>query len=307
MKRALTFSAAVCGISFLAAIIFHLATGYTGISPTIEQASAFRTFASLYMFLPLLTAIVLQAIEGNIKVERRALRIRITAAHMPTGKFRPHWSWLAGSLLAPVVVALSILFSAPFADIVGPKEGMIAMMGSTPVPAEAMAELDKLTDFSYIAITLLSGLLAGATINALFAYGEEYGWRGYMAEALGSTKFWKAALVIGFVWGLWHLPLILMGHNGYSNRALGVVMMILFCLLAGVVELYLTRKSGTLWAATIFHGTINALAGLGVLMIPSGDPLITGATGVAGLAALVVVIAALYIYDRYISRDKIFG
>lgn len=307
MKRALTFSAAVCGISFLAALIFHLATGYTGISPTMEQASAFRTFASLYMFLPLLTAIILQAIEGNIKVERRALRIRITAANMPTGKFRPHWSWLAGSLLAPVVVALSILFSAPFAEIVGPKEGMIAMMGSTPVPAEAMAELDKLTDFSYIAITLLSGLLAGATINALFAYGEEYGWRGYMAEALGSTKFWKAALMIGFVWGLWHLPLILMGHNSYSNRALGVVMMILFCLLAGVVELYLTRKSGTLWAATIFHGTINALAGLGVLMIPSGDPLITGATGVAGLAALVVVIAALYIYDRYISRDKIFG
>ena len=84
-------------------------------------------------------------------------------------------------------------------------------------------------------------------------------------------------------------------------------MMILFCILAGVVELYLTHKSGTLWAATIFHGTINALAGLGVLMIPSGDPLITGATGVAGLTALVVVIDALYIYDRYISRDKIFG
>jgi membrane protease YdiL (CAAX protease family) len=181
------------------------------------------------------------------------------------------------------------------------------MMGSTPVPAEAMSELDKLTDLSYIAITLISGLLAGATINALFAYGEEYGWRGYMAEALKNTNFWKAALVIGLVWGIWHLPLILMGHNGYSNRAIGVVMMTLFCILAGVVELYLTRKSGTLWAATIFHGTINALAGLGVLMIPSGDPLITGATGMAGLAALLVVIAALYIYDRYISRDKIFG
>lgn len=307
MKRALIFSAAVCGVSFLSALIFHLATGYTGIDPTIEQASAFRTFASLYMFLPLLTAIVLQAIEGNINVERRGLRIRIKAANMPTGKFRPHWSWLAGSLLAPVVVALSILFSAPFAEIMGPKEGMIAMMGSTPVPAEAMAELDKLTDLSYIAITLISGLLAGATINALFAYGEEYGWRGYMAEALKNTNFWKAALVIGLVWGIWHLPMILMGHNGYSNRAMGVVMMTLFCILAGVVELYLTRKSGTLWAATIFHGTINALAGLGVLMIPSGDPLITGATGVAGLAALLVVIAALYIYDRYISRDKIFG
>lgn len=307
MKRALIFSAAVCGVSYLAVLIFHLATGFTGIAPTTEQASAFRTFCSLYMFLPLLTAIVLQAIGGNIKVERKALRIRIKPAHMPTAKFRPHWSWLAGSLLAPVVVALSILFSAPFAEIMGPKDGMLMMMSSASVPAEAMAEMDKLTNLTLLLTTLISGLLAGATINALFAYGEEYGWRGYMAEALQNTKFWKAALVIGLVWGIWHAPLILMGHNGYSNRAVGVVMMTLFCILAGVVELYLTRKSGTLWAATIFHGTINALAGLGVLMMPDSDPLLTGATGIAGLAALLVVILGIYIYDRHISRDRILG
>jgi len=42
----------------------------------------------------------------------------------------------------------------------------------------------------------------------LFApIGEEFGWRGFMLERL--QKKWsplKAGIIIGLVWGLWHLP-----------------------------------------------------------------------------------------------------
>lgn len=311
MKKALLYAAAVCGISWLAALIFHLITGYSGTDAGIEATLAFQEFGMVYMFLPALVALILQIIDGKAKVVRpHSLRMKLTIDNSPLQKFRPRWSWLVAILLVPAVVALSILISGLFAEVVPMTEGAIALMTSQfggELPAEAMEELNKIPAEAMLPVTLLSGLLAGVTINAFFAFGEEYGWRLYMVDALRGKRFLPAALFIGAVWGIWHAPLILMGHNGYPNRPIGVLMMVLFCLLAGVIELYFVCKSGTVWPAVFFHGTINALAGLGVLMIPSGNALLTGMTGLAGALALVVVIALLYLYDSYVSREEIFS
>lgn len=311
MKKALIFSAAVCGISWIAALVFHLTTGFTGLEGGLEAVAKYRTFAMFYMFLPAIVALLLRALEGRASVRRpHALRVKVGFGDDPMLKFRLRWSWLVAILLVPVMVALSIAISSLFAEVVGMKEGMLAMMaanGADNLPAESMAEFDKLTNGILLTTTLISGLFAGVTINALFAFGEEYGWRAYMVDALRGRKFVPSALLIGVVWGLWHFPLILMGHNSYSNRPLGVAMMVLFCVLAGVVELYFVCKSGTVWPAVFIHGVINAIAGVSVIMIPSGDTLLTGMTGLAGAASMVVIIALLWLYDRFVSHDNIFG
>lgn len=311
MKKALIFSAAVCGISWIAALVFHLTTGFTGLEGGLEAAAKYRTFAMFYMFLPAIVALLLRALEGRASVRRpHALRVKVGFGNDPMLKFRPRWSWLAAIALVPVVVALSIAISSLFAEVVGMKEGMLAMMaanGADNLPAESMAEFDKLTNGILLTTTLISALFAGVTINALFAFGEEYGWRAYMVDALRGRRFVPSALLIGVVWGLWHFPLILMGHNGYPNRPLGVAMMVLFCVLAGVVELYFVLKAGTVWPAVFIHGVINAIAGIGVIMIPTGNALLTGMTGLAGAVAMAVIIALLWLYDRYVSRDNIFG
>lgn len=311
MKKALIFSAAVCGISWIAALVFHLTTGFTGLEGGLEAVAKYRTFAMFYMFLPAIVALLFRAVEGRASVRRpHALRVKVGFGDDPMLKFRLRWSWLVAILLVPVMVALSIAISSLFAEVVGMKEGMLAMMaanGADNLPAESMAEFDKLTNGFMLTVTLISGLFAGVTINALFAFGEEYGWRAYMVDALRGRKFVPSALLIGVVWGLWHFPLILMGHNSYSNRPLGVAMMVLFCVLAGVVELYFVCKSGTVWPAVFIHGVINAIAGVSVIMIPSGDTLLTGMTGLAGAASMVVIIALLWLYDRFVSHDNIFG
>ena len=125
-----------------------------------------------------------------------------------------------------------------------------------------------------------------------------------MVGALKGTKFLPASALIGLVWGIWHFPLILMGHNGYPDRTLGILMMVIFCILGGIVELYFVCKSGTVWPAVFIHGTINALAGLGVLMIPGGTAFLTGMTGVAGFLAFAVAIVAIYLYDS--RHERIF-
>lgn len=311
MKKALIYSAAVCGISWIAALVFHLTTGFTGSEGGLEAVARYRTFAMFYMFLPAIVALLLRAVEGRASVRRpHALRVKVGFGDDPMLKFRPRWSWLVAILSVPVMVALSIAISSLFTEVVGMKEGLLAMMtasGMANIPEGAMAELDKLTDGLMLAITLLSGLGAGVTINALFAFGEEYGWRAYMVDALRGRRFIPSALVIGVVWGLWHFPLILMGHNGYPNRPLGVAVMVLFCLLAGVVELYFVCKSGTVWPAVFIHGVVNAIAGVSVIMMPTGNALLTGMTGLAGAAAMVVIIALLWLYDRFVSHDNIFG
>lgn len=311
MKKALIYSVAVCGLSWLAALIFHLTTGYSGPESGVGPTMTFQKFAMAYMFLPAIVAFIMQALDGRMKVIRpHSMRMKLTIEDSPLIKFRPRWSWLAALLLVPATVALSILLSALFAQVVPMDEGAIALIAAQnggEIPHEAMEQLQSLPKGAMLLVTLLSGLFAGVTINAFFAFGEEYGWRCYMVETLQERGFLPAAALIGAVWGLWHAPMILMGHNGYPNRPIGVVMMILFCLLAGVVELYFVCKSGTLWPATIFHGTINALAGIGVLMIPTGNALLTGMTGIAGLIALAIIITLLYLYDKYVSREVIFS
>jgi len=62
-------------------------------------------------------------------------------------------------------------------------------------------------------MALLHGLFAGDTLNALFGFGEEAGWRGYLLHEWKHMQFWKASLFIGLIWGIWHAPLILLGYN----------------------------------------------------------------------------------------------
>ncbi len=308
MKKAIIYSAALCGVSWIAALVFHLATGYTGPESGVEAALKFRTFAMAYMFLPAIIALILQAVGGELSIVRRhATRIQIVPTDNSLLKFRPRWSWLVAILTTVAMVALSLLFSALFADFSTMKQttiDLIIAQGIDNVPAEQIAQVEAMPEWVMVLSTVLSGIFAGVTINALFAFGEEYGWRCYMVKALGGRKFLSAALLIGFVWGIWHAPMILMGHNYPDARVAGVAMMVLFCILGGIIELYFVLKSGSMWAAVFIHGTINALAGMSVLMYPGSSALLTGMTGVAGMMAMVVVIALLYLYDR--SHDRIF-
>ncbi len=310
MKKALIYTATTLGISWIVALVYHLTSGFTGPEMGLEALADYQKFGMLYMFLPAIVALMLQAFEGTIGFKRpHSMRLKLVVKGDTLTKFRPRWSWLVAVAIVPAIVALSILISGLFADVMPMKEGIMAQYANMGIdlnalPEEDLAMLNKLPSWVMLLATVISGILAGVTINTLFAFGEEYGWRGYLVSALRGKRFIVAALFIGVVWGIWHAPMILMGHNYPDARIAGIGMMVVFCILAGIVELYFVLKSGSMWVAAFIHGTINALAGLGVLMIPNGNALLTGMTGVAGAMALVVAIAALYAYDS--RHERIF-
>ena len=116
------------------------------------------------------------------------------------------------------------------------------------------------------AVSLLLGVLVyGPVINLFFAIGEEIGWRGFLYPALRQRmSTLPACLLVGAIWGLWHTPINLMGHNyGTSYPGfpwLGILGMCLLTTSAGTFLAWLSERSGSLWPAALAHGTINAAA-----------------------------------------------
>lgn len=292
MKKASVFAITVCLFSWAVFGVVYLATG----KDLASHKLLLTAFESLYMLFPMTVAGTLQLIRKEPFKSTGLLT------------FKPNWTWLTALLLPVLCLTVCIFISACFPGVrlhFGAEQA-IRQFGFDEATAETMREqLSNMPPVLFVGVELLSGLLAGCTVNALFAFGEEYGWRNYMVSALKGTGFWKKALFIGLVWGIWHMPLILLGHNYPQHPVLGVGMMCLFCLLAGTVELYLVLKSGSVFPAAIFHGTFNAICGLVLMLVEGGNDLTIGMTGAAGLITLGLAVIAITLYDRHVSKDWI--
>ena len=292
MKKAIKYSIILCVVSWVYAAIMIF--GLDVKNPS-DNPMKYTIYASLYMLLPLMTAVVLQMINKEKLTSTGLLRFKI------------RWSWLVAWMLPIVIVLLTIFVNTLLPGCEFNKD-LSAMVPADSVPEEQKEMVSMLMTPAFLIVTtIISGLFAGATINALFAFGEEYGWRNYLIAALRDKKFACASIFIGIVWGLWHFPLILLGHNYPQHSVAGVFMMVIFCVLASFVEVYFVLKAKSVFPAAIFHGTINAVAGLNVLLIKGGNDLINGASGLSGFIVMAVVIAIIYVFDRYVLKDNVFS
>ena len=292
MKRAIKYSIIICLVSWIYAAIMIFGLGVKNVS---DNPIKYTVLASLYMLLPLMIAVVIQKVDKDKLASTGLLRFKIKA------------SWLVAWMLPVVMVLLTLVVNAlvPGCEF---NTDMSAM-----VPADSVTEEQRemlalfMNPAVVIMITIVSGLLAGVTINAVFAFGEEYGWRNYLVDVLREQKFVCASILIGIVWGLWHFPLILLGHNYPQHSVAGVFMMVVFCVLASFIETYIVVKTKSVFPAAIFHGTINAVAGLNVILIKGGNDLLNGMTGLSGFIVMAIVIMIVYLFDRYILKDNIFS
>jgi hypothetical protein len=99
----------------------------------------------------------------------------------------------------------------------------------------------------------------------MVVYGglEELGWRGLLLPAL--LKFFNyqiAALIVGLVWGLWHLPLFLMhGAAQYqSNFSVFAIQVIGL----GFVLAWLYGRTKSVLVCVLFHAFSNAVSSSGL-------------------------------------------
>jgi membrane protease YdiL (CAAX protease family) len=125
------------------------------------------------------------------------------------------------------------------------------------------------------------------------ALGEEIGWRGYVLPRLQSRmSALSAALIIGPIWALWHLPLWLTGEPGRTPTLYAGFVVSVIALSVILTWVYNSTR-GSLLMVVLLHATYNLPITLAI------DDLGTRATlpvllyfGLLVVAAIVVVIVA---------------
>lgn len=285
-KLSIYILAAYLPMVAVGAVQFYLRKG---IDPSVLSAKALAAsgLSALAMLIPLAAVAVTRLIAKEPMFRNLGISFKVN-----------RW-WFAGWLFIPIL-ALAIMG----ASALMPGE---SWSPDNETVAAAMKQIPgNMGTWGFIGITLISGLLAGMTINAVFAFGEEIGWRGYLVELFKGQGFIRTSVVTGAIWGLWHAPLILNGHNYPQHPVAGVFMMVLMCILFTPILLYFRQKSGSVIVAAIMHGTFNGVVGLSNIFVLPFNDLLVGAPGLAGMLVLLGSDAAIFLYDRYVTKERIF-
>ena len=289
IKKILTFIGITFLISWTAAGLFYL----SGLGWGNAVATA---FAILYMYFPLIGAVIVQ----------KLIYKQLVMKTYGVNKNKNLWflvAWGLPVLLTFATIGASLLF--PGVRYSSEMVGLIEFSGA--ITEDMMADMPFSPALMFWVI-LLQGLIAGPTINALAAFGEELGWRGFLLKETVTAGFWKSSVFIGFIWGVWHAPLILMGHNYPGYEVAGVFMMTIWCILLSPMFSYVTIKANNVIAAAIMHGSLNAVAGLSIMPIAGQKPLLTGLTGLAGFIELAILNLIIYFYGKpeELTKRKLF-
>jgi uncharacterized protein len=153
------------------------------------------------------------------------------------------------------------------------------------------------------ALSFVQSVIAGFTVNLPFTFGEELGWRGLLLRETQESGFLRSNLFIGVVWGLWHAPIIVQGHNYPGHPIAGIFMMTIFTITVSFPMAYCRFKSRSILGPSALHGMFNPLGMLTVFFVVGANPLIGFVAGVAGIAVTLLLTTGICFFDREFVRD----
>lgn len=175
---------------------------------------------------------------------------------------------------------------------------MLETAGRSAMAGKVLERVEGIPASFVLVGGLLAAMFAACTINLPFMLGEELGWRGYLYKATASWSVLKRVLFTGVIWGLWHAPLILMGHNYPEYPFAGIGMMVVFCTLLAFLFDWSRARVNAVWGPCLLHGMINGSAGLFALFAWEGHPLVASPVGLGGFIALIALMVAVVLSDR---------
>jgi membrane protease YdiL (CAAX protease family) len=287
-KRILIFLALAFGIAWAGGLVIYLTGGL------VSSPFAYVILTVVYMGAPTIAHVLTRVIThegwGYLYLRPRLRREW------------PYWvtAWFAPGILTVVgMIVFFVLFPQYYDANLGAVKQMLetqATMTGQPVP-------DVNPWMVVFSQTMMAFILA-PLLNAFATFGEEFGWRAYLQPKLlspsgGALSVRAAMLAMGVIWGVWHWPIIAMGHNyglDYPGAPWGgLLMMIWFTLVLGTLLGWLTLRAGSVWPAVIGHAAINGIAALGALFVkgqpnPLLGPLPVGLIGSVGFAMVMLVL-----------------
>ena len=201
-----------------------------GLDLPFEVAGYSTVVVLIGAFAPLLAAITLQAREGGWKGIKSFLKNALDFHVKPI--------FLVLALGLPVVIHLIAHYLA-------------LAIGLEVAPTLFPAEISVAPVLLAVPYFFLMLLIGGGQ--------EEFGWRGYAQEPL-QEKYGviPASMIIGVIWGLWHLPLWFMAgdlHSAYSFLAF-----VIMTTSISLIYAWLYNASGKKLIVVIFFHAMNNTA-----------------------------------------------
>ena len=232
-------------------------------APPVALALRLAYIAVLYMPVPLYTLLLSRFMLG-IPVPFRAL---LSLKHITVKKY----ALVAGLFLAWAVLmigsvaVLGWLWPETFGHLATTNGHLVhnleKLIGAS-VDTSAMNMPP--TPLAMLPLGILGALMAGLTINAIFAMAEEIMWRGYLAQA--------SVLFIGF------------------------------CVVMSLVLGFVVERTRSVWLAAVLHGTFNGFSQVMLLLVVGGSALLaSSAVGIVSLVAWLVVFVGCYISTAFAS------
>ncbi len=208
------------------------------------------------------------------------------------------WAWLLPPALSAVALLFTVLLGTGQLDttFAAIRSALPAQEGGPAIPVAAV-----------VAGQVILALTIAPLINTIPAMGEELGWRGFLLPRLLPMGRLRAIVLSGLVWGVWHAPAILQGHNYPDDPVLGVFLMIVLCVLLGTILSWLYLSTRSPWAPALAHGAFNAAAGLPMLFLQPGISLTWGGTlaSVSGWIGVALFVGWLVASRRLVlSRES---
>jgi len=107
-------------------------------------------------------------------------------------------------------------------------------------------------------VLLPAELIIGAFVGLAEAWGEEFGWRGYLQIRLLSDRPVLAALATGVIWGLWHIPVYLRVPLPRGELLRFLFVFLMGTMLGSIILGWLRLRTGSVWPAALFHAANNS-------------------------------------------------
>jgi len=172
------------------------------------------------------------------------------------------------------------------------------LVGAGTFTTEAWSKLAVQFGFEaspWIGLALFAGL--GTLQSLISATGEEIGWRGLLLPRLSERLgLLPAALLIGLIWGVWHLPADFVGqYAAGGNRALSGAVFLATVVGIGFVISWMRLSTGSVWPAVVLHGVWNAVI-QGAFDVSTKEPSIW--VGEAGLLVAAASLAVAWVLVR---------
>lgn len=193
------------------------------------------------------------------------------------------WTWLRG-------IAVFRLPPGRYAAAVGFPVALVAVQLTVAAATGTPVSLGDLPSglLEFVAVFVLVALVGGGQ--------EEFGWRGWLQPALqGRISPLSAAIAVGIVWAVWHLPLFWL-YDAYEQVIAGFYLPTTVGLSVVIAFLW-NRSRRSVIIAIALHAGFNASTSLFVVGEHATDPdvqfLVQGVLA-ASMVATAVVLAVRY-------------